>query len=67
MQNLVPLGWGEGTGVGFLSLKPLTAWILDFRARIAFLRKWYDEGTPIIFWISGFFFPQAFLTAAKQN
>jgi len=46
-----------GEGKGFLSLKPLASWIQDCNDRIDFLTKWYDEGTPKVFWISGFFFP----------
>jgi len=60
----VPAYWGK---IGFLSLKPLASWIEDLNDRIDFLQSWYDKGTPIVFWMSGFFFPQAFLTSTMQN
>ncbi len=52
---------------GFLSLKPLGSWIEDLNNRHSFLEKWVKEGTPKVFWMSGFFFPQAFVTGSLQN
>lgn len=61
----VPIAWSHPTG--FLSLKPLSSWIDDLQKRISFLQKWIDEGKPNVFWFSGFFFPQAFITGCLQN
>lgn len=63
-DNLVPKTWQDK---GFLSLKPLASWISDCNERITFLTNWINQGTPKVFWISGFFFPQAFLTGTLQN
>jgi len=63
-MNVVPDGWAS---VSFLSMKPLTAWMNDLNARINFMQSWVDKDNPISFWISGLFFPQAFLTATLQN
>ena len=46
---------------------PLSSWIKDLNKRYLFITKWIDENKPPAYWISGFFFPQAFFTGAKQN
>jgi dynein heavy chain len=58
-DNLVPLLWADK---GFLSLKPLASWVIDLNDRVHFLANWIEGGTPAVYWISGFFFPQAFFT-----
>jgi dynein heavy chain len=63
-NNLIPEMWAD---VAYPSLMPLANWVADLLARCQFIQKWIDEGTPKVFWISGFFFPQAFLTGSLQN
>lgn len=63
-DNQVPPVWVKK---GFLSLKPLASWIEDCNHRIDFLNNWIKGGTPVVYWISGFFFPQAFFTGTIQN
>ncbi|XP_059153506.1 dynein axonemal heavy chain 1-like [Physella acuta] len=62
--NTVPAMWASKA---YPSLKPLAAWVVDLMDRIVFINKWVAEGIPKIYWISGFFFPQAFLTGTLQN
>jgi dynein heavy chain, axonemal len=63
MFQRVPDIWSK---VGYLSLKPLGSWFKDLLARIDFIGLWIMGGPPHSFWMSAFFFPQGFMTAAMQ-
>ncbi|KAK4887372.1 hypothetical protein RN001_003643 [Aquatica leii] len=63
-SNMVPAIWASKA---YPSLKPLGAWVTDLIARVKFMDTWVNDGIPASFWISGFYFPQAFLTGTMQN
>ncbi len=63
-NQVVPAAW---TNAAYPSLKPLGPWFKDLLQRLNSVSAWIELGIPSSFWISGFFFPQGFLTAILQN
>jgi dynein heavy chain len=64
LNNQVPPGWSKAS---YPSLQPLGIWVSDLVGRLAFTELWLITGDPKSFWLSGFYFPQGFLTGTLQT
>mmetsp|Transcript_28796 Transcript_28796/g.26006 ORF Transcript_28796/g.26006 Transcript_28796/m.26006 type:complete len:81 (+) Transcript_28796:1401-1643(+) len=64
INNQVPKLWEKHA---YPSLKPFASWLKDLHERIEFMKNWLLTGNPHAFWLSGFFFPQGFITGVLQT
>ncbi|KAK9882719.1 hypothetical protein WA026_022770 [Henosepilachna vigintioctopunctata] len=64
INNQVPNLWSRK---GYNSLKSLSSWVKDLVLRLDFISIWVRSGHPTSYWLSGFYFPQGFLTGTLQT
>ena len=63
-NNKVPQAW---LARSYPSQQSLASYVTDLAARLSLFTAWLEHGPPARFWLNGFFFTHAFLTAVKQN
>jgi len=66
---LPPVFWYKDASGSLTSweLPTLPLWYQGLLDREQQLTSWLDEGRPLVYWMTGFFNPQGFLTAMKQE
>jgi len=64
LLGYVPESWRS---VSYPTERGLGSFVSDLCRRLANFERWVEDGPPLAFWIPGFFFPQAFLTAVLQD
>lgn len=64
LNNSIPDKWQAKS---YPSRKPMMSYVADLKSRLDMLDHWIKFGKPNVYWISGFYFTQSFLTGVKQN